>query len=201
MNIIATQHPAHESNYGGVNEGRKYVIVHANAGTLEGTLAWMQNPDANVSYHYLIALHGGVYQLVDEHERAWHAGRSQWENDSNLNDLSVGVAIESLEGSDSQVTALQYEALLTLIADIQARYDIPSKYVLGHKEVSPGRKTDPVHIDMDKLRNDLAERDADVIDTLVLHGFDGILSGATTVRGKMKVTWRDSKLDVRWLDE
>lgn len=200
MNIKQVEIDA--SNYGGVNLGRDFVIVHANGATAESTVAWFLNPNANVSYHYLITLEGNVLQFVDEEERAWHAGRSQWDDYSDLNDVSVGVAIESVEGAHSQVTEVQYEVLLELIRDIAQRHDIKTDYVRGHKEVSPGRKTDPLHIDMDKLRADLAGEDtSERIHTLVLHDFAPNMlqaeNGQVVVRGKMLTRFRGDKLDIR----
>lgn len=191
------------SNYGGANLGRKFVIVHANGATVKSTIAWFQNVLANVSYHYLVSLRGEVFQFVDENERAWHAGLSAWGGERNLNDLSVGVSIESLEGTQSQVTEAQYTALLELIRDIQARHNIKTEHVLGHKEVSPGRKVDPIHIDMNELRRNLAgDERTGHIDTLVLHGFSPdmlvTLDGdKVTLRGNMVTRARGNKLDVR----
>jgi N-acetyl-anhydromuramyl-L-alanine amidase AmpD len=197
MNIQRVDIP--DDNYGGVNHGRLFIIVHANGATDESTMHWLKNSDSDVSYHYLINLEGGVMQFVDEGKRAWHAGRSTWDGHHDLNDVSVGVAIESEEGTHSQVTETQYETLLELIRDIQERHSIRTDYVRGHKEVSPNRKTDPIHIDMDKLRRDLDNQDdTDEIHTLVLHGFDNLTTRAeVVVRGKMQLRTRGDKVDIR----
>ena len=195
MEII--QKKISSTNYGGVNKGRRFVIVHANGGTANSTLNWFNNPDANVSYHYLVTLAGEVWQFVDENDRAWHAGVSSWDGFSNLNDWSVGVCVESLEGRDSQLTEPQYNALLELITDIQARHNIKTSFVRGHKEVSPDRKTDPVHINMDTLRHDLDK--ADAIKTIVVHNvrhFE-IEGNKLIIRGEFVKTERKDKIDLR----
>ena len=46
-------------------------------------------------------------------------------------------------------TEAQYEALKNLLADLKKRYKI--KYVLGHKDIAPGRKDDPWNFNMNKL--------------------------------------------------
>lgn len=191
------------TNYGGENRGRLFVVVHANVGTAEGTVSWFRNENVKGSYHYLITLEGEIWQLVDESERAYHAGVSSFDGYTDLNDLSIGVCIESYERTESEVTEAQYEALLELIRNIKERYDIKTDYVRGHKEVSPGRKSDPKHIDMDKLRRDLDDvSDEDTIKTLVLHNFDDLSleSGQVVVRGKMRLNRRGEKLDIRFLD-
>ena len=48
-------------------------------------LAWMCNPAAEVSSHYLVEEDGQVIQLVAEDKRAWHAGLSSWKGETDLN--------------------------------------------------------------------------------------------------------------------
>ena len=56
-------------------------------------LARMQDPEAQVSAHYMVDEAGDIYQLVDETQRAWHAGLSSWQGDGDLNSRSVGIEI------------------------------------------------------------------------------------------------------------
>jgi len=202
MNIITK--PVSNTNYGGVVDQRRFIIIHANGATANSTAHWFANPDANVSYHYLITLNGDIWQFVDEGERAWHAGVSYWDGVSDLNDCSIGIAIESAENENSQLTDIQYSRLISLITEIQHRYNIPTKYVLGHKEVSPNRKTDPLHVNMDELRDDIngiKEKPPEYYDTLVLHGVRSfeIVNDTIVLRGKYIKTERGVKLDLRFL--
>lgn len=52
----------------------RLVIVHTPEGSYDGTLSWLRNPAAEVSYHVLIRKDGkrGV-QLVKWSRKAWHA--------------------------------------------------------------------------------------------------------------------------------
>jgi len=191
----------HPDNYGGINRGRRYIILHANGASTESSINWFKDPDARVSYHYLVTQDGVIFQFVDEGKRAWHAGVSRWQDDSDLNDLSVGIAVESVDGTESDLTALQINTLRTLIIDIAERHGIPTAHVLAHKEVSPGRKVDPIHINMPEMRKSLDG----IIDaphrvgTLVLHGFGDLTRRGQSVvlRGDMVYRVRGGKLDVR----
>lgn len=125
------------------NERRpNYVVLHHTSNdNAERALRTLTDPAREVSAHYLIARDGTVYQLVDERHRAWHAGRSQWGGDSDLNSSSIGIELDNT-GSEPFPDA-QIEALLRLLAGIQARYQIPPANFLAHADVAPTRKADP----------------------------------------------------------
>lgn len=125
------------------NERRpSYVVLHHTSNDrVERALRTLTDPMREVSAHYVVARDGQVYQLVDERHRAWHAGRSQWGSDFDLNSSSIGIEIDN--SGDEPFPAAQIDALLQLLADIQARYHIPAANFLGHADVSPGRKVDP----------------------------------------------------------
>ncbi len=93
-----------------------------------------------VSSHFLIRRMGELVQFVSVHERAWHAGVSEFMGRTRCNDFSIGV---ELEGTDDQpFEAAQMAMLAQLSASLQQA--VPSlRYVAGHSEIAPGRKTDP----------------------------------------------------------
>jgi AmpD protein len=92
-----------------------------------------------VSAHFLVRRGGQVLQFVSCDQRAWHAGRSQWQGRDNCNDWSIGIELEGLEGRRFQPA--QYRALATLLRAAARRY--PLAQVVGHEHVAPGRKGDP----------------------------------------------------------
>jgi AmpD protein len=92
-----------------------------------------------VSSHFLIRRDGALVQFVSCDERAWHAGTSAWQGRENVNDFSIGVELEGLEGLAFDVP--QYETLIALARQLGARYPICA--VAGHEHVAPGRKRDP----------------------------------------------------------
>ncbi len=111
-----------------------------------------------VSAHFLIRRDGEVLQFVPVGLRAWHAGRSSWQGREACNDFSVGI---ELEGSDEQpYEPAQYAALAQLVRALCAACPTLSpQRLLGHSDISPGRKTDPgPSFEWDRLRALLGEQ-------------------------------------------
>ncbi|MCC6535287.1 MAG: N-acetylmuramoyl-L-alanine amidase [Burkholderiales bacterium] len=125
------------------NERRpSYVVLHHTSdGSADEALRTLTDPLREVSAHYLVGRDGRIYQLVDERHRAWHAGRSRWGADADLNSSSIGIELDN--DGDEPFPAAQIGALLGLLADIKARYRLPRANFLGHADVAPGRKVDP----------------------------------------------------------
>ena len=142
------------------NSRVRFLIFHYTAGNFASSITTLTGP--NVSAHYLVPditdpsyLKAGyirqeVFNLVDETHRAWHAGSSQWGNRSNLNDTSIGVEIVNLATFSEGVFTFpsyhteQVDATVELALNILKRYpDISPTQVLGHSDISIGRKSDP----------------------------------------------------------
>ena len=81
-------------------------------------------------------------QYVSFDDRAWHAGLSCFEGRDKCNDFAIGI---ELEGSNEQpFTAEQYQVLAALTRDIMQTYPkITLDRIVGHCDISPGRKIDP----------------------------------------------------------
>ncbi|MFT7387881.1 MAG: AmpD protein [Candidatus Endobugula sp.] len=95
-----------------------------------------------VSAHVLITRAGEVIQFVPFDLRAWHAGSSCFKGRDNCNDFSIGI---ELEGTDEiAYTSSQYEVLVQVTNSITTAYPaITIESIVGHSDISPGRKTDP----------------------------------------------------------
>ncbi len=143
--MVLTDHPSpnHDSREG---QGIDMLVLHyTGMQTLEAAVARLTDPDAEVSAHYLVTESGGVIRLVDEGDRAWHAGVSSWRGATNINARSIGVEIEN-PGHDfgyQPFPNIQMDAVAHLCGDILRRHAIPSRNVVGHSDVAPARKTDP----------------------------------------------------------
>lgn len=95
-----------------------------------------------VSTHYFIDRRGTVTEYVPLSKRAWHAGKSSYHGRENVNDFSIGI---ELEGTDHEpYTSAQYNTLADLTLEIMKQYPrITRDRIVGHRDVAPGRKTDP----------------------------------------------------------
>lgn len=102
-----------------------------------------------VSPHYLIDREGTIYRLVPDRDVAYQAGKSRLpDGKTDVNEVSIG--IELLNTPHDTPTPAQYNSLADLVKWLESKYQI--KYVLGHKDIAPKRKTDPWNFDWKKFR-------------------------------------------------
>lgn len=106
---------------------------------------WLCNPRSGVSCHYLVDETGRITQMVGEEMRAWHAGVSSWQGETDTNSRSIGIEIHN-RGHTLGYTAFparQMAAVAALCRDILSRHGIAPRMVLAHSDVAPARKIDP----------------------------------------------------------
>ena len=108
-------------------------------------LAWLCNPEAQVSSHYLVHEDGRIVQLVAEDKRAWHAGRGIWKDCTDINSCSVGIEIANTghAGGLPPYPGAQVDAVVALCRDIAMRRGILPERILAHSDIAPDRKADP----------------------------------------------------------
>ncbi|WP_343347168.1 N-acetylmuramoyl-L-alanine amidase [Sphingomicrobium sp. XHP0239] len=121
------------------------VLHYTGMPTAEAALDKMCSANGGVSAHYCITEDGTIYQLVDEEERAWHAGVSYWRGISDVNSASVGIEIVNPghEFGYPDFPDEQIAALIPLLSDIKNRHGVSRGNVVGHSDVAPTRKVDP----------------------------------------------------------
>jgi len=123
------------------------VLHYTGMLTGEAALARLRDAEAEakVSAHYLIEEDGRVFALVPEQRRAWHAGRSFWKGDKDINAASIGIELVNPghEWGYRDFPEAQIAALVALLDDIRGRWIIPDGRILGHSDVAPSRKEDP----------------------------------------------------------
>lgn len=117
------------------------VIHHTSSSHHESALRTLRDPLREVSAHYLITRDGRVIQLVDESERAWHAGRARWGAISDVNSASIGIELDN--NGDEVFPDAQMAALYRLLGDLRVRHRLTPLAYVGHADVAPGRKVDP----------------------------------------------------------
>ncbi len=121
------------------------VLHYTGMKTGDAALERLCDPKAEVSAHYLIDEAGDVFALVDESERAWHAGVAMWRGQSNINSRSIGIELVNPghEYGYRGFPEAQMAALIPLCQGILSRHSIPARNVVGHSDVAPERKADP----------------------------------------------------------
>lgn len=121
------------------------IVLHATVGSARSALAWLTNPAARVSTHYLIDKAGHIYQLVQDDHIAWHAGRASWHGVTDINERSLGIELENDNSGRDPYPATQLAACHWLCQTKIARYSIEKADVVRHLDVAMprGRKTDP----------------------------------------------------------
>lgn len=121
------------------------LLHYTGMDSAEAALRRLCDPAARVSSHYVVNEDGEICQLVPESERAWHAGISSWEGETDINSRSIGIEIAN-PGHDlgyPDFPDAQVAAVVALCRDVMARARIPAARVLAHSDVAPARKPDP----------------------------------------------------------
>lgn len=123
------------------------VVHYTGMMTAEESLARLCNStnENRVSAHYLIEEDGRIHRLVQEEDRAWHAGVSYWAGVRDINSCSIGIELQNpgWEFDYHPFSEPQMQAFIALAKDIVGRYRISPFRVLGHSDVAPTRKADP----------------------------------------------------------
>ena len=124
----------------------KYLIFHyTGMKSDKSAIKKLTSINSKVSCHYYIDKKGQIIQMVPDLYVAWHAGKSSWKNDKNLNKSSLGIEISN-PGHDHEYkkfTKKQIESLIKLSRKLIKNYSIQSKNILGHSDIAPLRKKDP----------------------------------------------------------
>ena len=128
------------------NKTVKYIVLHYTGMiNLQSAYCRLNSTLSDVSAHYLISRSGKIYNLLCLKLKAWHAGKSQWKNDKNINDNSIGIELEN-KGHDygyTEFTDRQYKSLKKLLHFLKTIYRINDECILFHSDISPNRKKDP----------------------------------------------------------
>lgn len=127
-------------------EAPDMIILHYTGMADHGqALSWLKNIQSEVSSHYFVWPDGRIVQLVPESRRAWHAGKSSWQGEADINSRSIGIEIANSghPGGLPEFPAEQIEAVVQLCRDCITRWQIRPERVLAHSDVAPRRKVDP----------------------------------------------------------
>lgn len=121
------------------------VIHYTGMRSAEAAIERLCDPATRVSAHYVVEENGTIWRLVPEARRAFHAGASCWEDERDLNAVSLGIEIVNpghewgyRRFPDAQMTSVEL-----LCRELISRYSIPPHRIVGHSDIAPARKADP----------------------------------------------------------
>lgn len=125
------------------------MLHHTGGGTLAGNVAWLCNPKASASAHFVVGKDGTIFELVRLTQRAWHAGRggslklsSGFTIPTDMgNAYCFGIEIVNAgDGRDpfpeAQLAAIDY---LVKYLETEVGHHLP---IIDHREYAPYRKSD-----------------------------------------------------------
>jgi len=144
--VKARVHPSPNHNERAPGAPIDMLILHyTGMQTAEAALQRLCDPRAEVSAHYFVYEDGTILQCVPESRRAWHAGRSFWKGETDINSRSIGIELVNPghEWGYRPFPDEQIQALANLAGDICGRHGILPWMVLAHSDVAPDRKEDP----------------------------------------------------------
>jgi len=121
------------------------VLHYTGMQSAAAALDRLADPAAKVSAHYFVAEDGVVVRMVDEADRAWHAGRGSWRGITDVNSASVGIEIVNPghEFGYRPFPEPQMDAVEALVRDIAGRWRVAPAMTVGHSDIAPARKDDP----------------------------------------------------------
>lgn len=118
------------------------IVLHFTAmGSAEAALDRLCDPVHQVSAHWLIGRDGRLWSLVEEEQRAWHAGAGGWGGRGDVNSRSIGIEIDN--DGRTPFAAPAMAVLERLLPGVMGRWRIEPHSVIAHSDMAPERKTDP----------------------------------------------------------
>lgn len=140
------------TNYTSANQDSRvqFLVLHYTEGDFARSLQILTQ-GGQVSAHYLVNSNPPtIYQLVPDTRRAWHAGASSWQGQTQLNAASIGIEIVHPGYRDTpdgriwfEYPTAQIDAVLELVKKIVKEHAIRPDRIVGHSDIAPQRKIDP----------------------------------------------------------
>jgi len=135
----AIWNPASSANYAsGRTATISQVVIHVTQGSYAGTISWFQNPDSQVSAHYVVrSADGEVTQMVADSDTAWHA--------RSANASALGIEHEGFIDDPAWFTDAMYRSSAALTKWLCDTYGLAKTrdVIVGHNEVPGNDHTDP----------------------------------------------------------
>jgi N-acetylmuramoyl-L-alanine amidase len=148
--VGCTTQPKIDTRYHAVSQDSRVQFIVLHYTEIDFARSLHRLTEEEVSSHYLVNDQPPtIYRLVEENQRAWHAGPSFWQGYTHLNSSSIGIEIvNSGNGGDPRAPYAEYPAqqiqqVTELVRDIEHRHGVRPDRVLGHSDIQPLTKQDP----------------------------------------------------------
>lgn len=154
--------------WSGRPNGISHIVFHTMEASMSSAISWFKNPSSQASAHYLIGKDGHIVQMVNEGDRAWHAGtiaginKKYFWSSENENERSIGYEMEGYAAEERPQP--QLDSLIECVKKNIADYGIVinRSNIVAHADLSSDRsdpgKTFPWDWVFAKLQNKDPER-------------------------------------------
>ena len=145
MNLISIKSPNYSKKTRKKGKIRFLIIHYTGMQSVRASINRLTNPKHKVSCHYLIDRKGKIFQMVEDDKIAWHAGKSKWQKLTNLNNSSIGIELvnKGHRFGYQKFPRKQINILAKLCIKLRKKYKIKNRFILGHSDIAPLRKSDP----------------------------------------------------------
>ena len=124
------------------------IVLHATGQTNTwNTARTFLDFTANISAHFVVGRTGEIVQTVPLERRAWHAGVSELEGVSDVNDYSIGIELVNRNDGVDPYPDVQYAATARLIDRVRALYPVPAERSVTHAAIALPAGRSPIRWD------------------------------------------------------
>ena len=116
-----------------VRKSTELIVLHTTEAPAKSSL---RHTSERGLCHYCVVEDGTIYQIVDRHRVAFHAGCSMWNGKEEVDEFSVG--IECVGYHNKAMPKKQLDAIRALVEELQKIYGIPDDRVVTHSQVAYG---------------------------------------------------------------
>lgn len=117
------------------------IIIHHTAGSYNGSVNWCMRAESQVSYHAIVDLDGSKTILAQDHQRAWHAGKSSFNGRNDCNSFMLGIAVSG-DTNKRELTIQEAESVAYWCVEKMKVHVFGLNQITTHTIVSQGRKND-----------------------------------------------------------
>lgn len=118
-----------------MNEYPKHIVIHHSiSNSIKHVKKIFENN--NVSCHYFIDNNGKILNIINEKCVAYHAGKSYWNGEENLNNSSICIEILNDSPFTHDITKKQYKSLVKLVNKLKNKYNIKNNNIISHSDIA-----------------------------------------------------------------